>query len=92
MLKPLVILGLAFSFGGCATNSSAPAAGNTEAKQVATDDKKKKVICKRAARVGTHFKTTQCWTAEEYAQRQKEDKEAVRNMQNSAKMKGPEGR
>lgn len=93
MLKPLVILGLSLAFAGCATNSTAPASTSDEAEKVAKeDDKKKKVICKRTARVGTNFKTTQCWTAEEYAQKQKDDKELIRNMQKNGRMKGPEGR
>lgn len=93
MFKPLVILGLSLTFVGCATNSTAPSASsNTGSEKVAKKDDNKKVICKREARVGSHFKKTQCWTAEEYAEKQKEDKEMIRSMQNSGGMKGPEGR
>lgn len=87
MLKPLLILGLAFTFVGCATNSSAPDS-NTKTEQVASDKNEKKVICKKASRVGTHFKKTQCWTVEEYKARQERDRQKMQEIQaNGATMK-----
>lgn len=93
MLKPLLIITMSLAFMGCATNSKDSSASSEKEKVASTDEKNEKVICKRQARVGSHFKTTQCWTAEEYARKQKEDQERIRSIQNSsAGAKGPEGR
>lgn len=93
MLKPLVILGLALTFTGCATTSSsdsaAMASNNQKAVAEKEDDKKQKIICKRVQKVGTHFKKKQCWTAEAYAQEQENSRNVLENMQKST-MSGPE--
>jgi len=89
MYKSLIILGLAFTFAGCATNSSAPqvsSKANSNKEKVAKEEPK--LICKRVHKVGTNFKTKQCWTAEEYAEQQKRDQDTFRKIQsnNAAKM------
>lgn len=96
MYKSLIILGLAVAFTGCATNSStkAESPNNIKSEKVAkNDDKKKRIICSKQARVGSHFKRKQCWTAEEYAERQKRDREQIQNIQNnSSSATAPESR
>lgn len=87
MLKPLLVLGLAFIFVGCATNSSAPD-NNTKTEQVASEKKEEKIICKKAARVGSHFRKTQCWTVADYKARQERDRQKMQDIQaNGATMK-----
>lgn len=81
MLKPLVILGLSLTFVGCATSGN----NNTQKKEVAPvvkeDKDGRKIICSRQARVGSHFKKTQCWTAEEYKAKQERDRQKVQDIQ-----------
>lgn len=80
MFKPLIILGLALSFAGCATNSPSTE-NNTETEKVADDSKDQKVICKKSARVGSHFKKMQCWTVAEYKAKQERDRQKIQDAQ-----------
>ncbi|GAA0208503.1 hypothetical protein GCM10009123_14960 [Kangiella japonica] len=80
MLKPLVILGLSFAFLGCATNSPSTD-NNTKTEQASSDSKDQKVICKKSARVGSHFKKMQCWTVAEYKARQERDRQKIQDAQ-----------
>ena len=91
MFKPLIILGLSLTFVGCATNSSQQAATNNAAtEKVAEKDDSKKVICKKEARVGSHFKKTQCWTVADYKAKQERDRQKMQDIQaNSTRMKPP---
>lgn len=92
MNKLLIILGLVFAFTGCATNSSAPQAksnNNLNNEEVAKEEPK--LICKRVHKVGTNFKTKQCWTVEEYAQQQKRDQENFRRIKTNNSPLSPPG-
>lgn len=92
MLKKLSILSVILLVSACATQS--PVAGENaqeDAEKVASNDSDREIICKRTQKVGTHFKTKQCWTKEDYEDLQEKSRQAIENAQGSS-MTGPEGR
>ncbi|MCW9027838.1 MAG: hypothetical protein OQJ80_02810 [Kangiella sp.] len=92
MLKKLSLLSLILLVSACATQSPVAEKNAPEdAEKVASEDSNRDIICKRTQKVGTHFKTKQCWTREDYEDLQEKSRQAVENAQGSS-MTGPEGR
>lgn len=92
MLKKLSFLSVILFVSACATQS--PVAGenvSSDTEKVASNDSDREIICKRTQKVGTHFKTKQCWTKEDYEDLQEKSRQAIENAQGSS-MTGPEGR
>ena len=81
MFKPLLMVGLALTFTGCATTSNDNSQKREVAPIVKEDEKGRKIICSREGRVGTNFKKTQCWTVEEYKAKQERDRQKMRDIQ-----------
>ncbi|MBD3652894.1 hypothetical protein [Kangiella sp.] len=93
MLKKLSFLSLILFVSACATNSSVADKDVAETgEQLASkENNDQQIICKRTQKVGTHFKTKQCWTKEDYEDLQEKSRQAIENAQGSS-MTGPEGR
>lgn len=84
MLKKLSFLSAIFLVSACATQS--PVAGqklSDDASKVAINDSNSDIICKRTHKVGTNFKTTQCWTKQDYEEYQRRSREAIEKAQGS---------
>lgn len=92
MLKKLSLLSVILLVSACATNSSVTDKDSTETgeKVASKTNNDQQIICKRVQKVGTHFKTRQCWTKEDYEDLQEKSRQAIENAQGSS-MRPPEG-
>lgn len=93
MFRKLSVISVLFLVSACATQTPKSSQLNSDkSTQVAKEEaSESNIICKRIQKVGTHFKKKQCWTKEDYAEEQRQSREAVERAQRSG-MTGPEGR
>ena len=91
MFKKLSILAAILFVSACATQPQADSTDSSGQEVASEDTNDRDIICKRTQKVGTHFKTKQCWTKEDYEDLQRKSKDAVERAQGSS-MTAPESR